>query len=160
MGLHIKRCTTIIFHDFTHNFCLKRACPGTVLEPGQILGSRVPGTIELPGSGTGNRGKPRPYCYWYWYCNLSWANIGIDIVIGKHTLSVLILVLLLQDTYNKYCLPYWYCKTISQVLRKELHQKFHYLLKTMIIYKCKMPLKAIQKFLKWPEIALRVSFLC
>ena len=99
-----------------------------------------------------------PYCYWYWYCNLSSANIGIDIVIGKHTLSVLILVLLLQDTFNKYCLPYWYCKTISQVLRKELHQKFHYPLKTMIIYKCKMPLKAIQKFWKWPEIALKCPF--
>ena len=31
---------------------------GTVLEPGQIPGSRVPGISQLPGSGTGNRGKP------------------------------------------------------------------------------------------------------
>ena len=33
---------------------------GTVLEPGQIPGSRVPGISQLPGSGTGNRGKPSP----------------------------------------------------------------------------------------------------
>ena len=32
---------------------------GTVLEPGELPGSRVPGTRGLPGSGTGNRGKPR-----------------------------------------------------------------------------------------------------
>ena len=31
---------------------------GTVLEPGEFPGSRVPGTRGLPGSGTGNRGKP------------------------------------------------------------------------------------------------------
>ena len=32
---------------------------GTVLEPDQIPGSRVPGITQLPGSGTGNRGKPK-----------------------------------------------------------------------------------------------------
>ena len=40
------------------HYHMVNACSGTVLEPDQIPGSRVPGTTELPGSGTGNRGKP------------------------------------------------------------------------------------------------------
>ena len=53
------------------NFCQNNFCFGTVLEPDQLPGSRVPGFLQLPGSGYPVPDKPS--------CSVHQRNFDSDI---------------------------------------------------------------------------------